>query len=63
MRCEEPLSLQWSPTKKKVRFHNNLTGKYRGAALKSCNLNSKQKQSNFVPVVFQLSGYDCHLIF
>ena len=49
---------------KKVRDHDHLTGNFRGAAHKSCNLNVKQNKSNFVPVLFHnFSGYDCHLIF
>ena len=44
----------------KVRDHCHFTGKYRGAANKSCNL--KYKKPNFTPVVFHnLSGYDSHL--
>ena len=49
---------------KKVKDHDHLTGLYRGAAHKNCNLQTKQKKSNFVPVFFHnFSGYDCHLIF
>ena len=49
---------------KKVRDHDHLTGKFRGAAHKNCNLQTKQDKSNFVPVLFHnFSGYDCHLIF
>ena len=48
----------------KVRDHDHLTGKYRGAAHNKCNLNCKQKSSSFVPTFFHnFSGYDCHLIF
>ena len=48
----------------KVRDHDHLTGKFRGPAHKSCNLNAKQNKSSFVPVLFHnFSGYDCHLIF
>ena len=53
-----------TPQKGKVRDHCHLTGKYRGAACSSCNLNVKQKQSSFIPVIFHnFSGYDCHLFF
>ncbi|XP_051172353.1 uncharacterized protein LOC127288757 [Leptopilina boulardi] len=46
---------------KKVRDHCHLTGKYRGAAHKSCNLNYHECQ--IVPIVFHnLSGYDAHFI-
>ena len=48
----------------KVRDHDHLTGKYRGAAHNKCNLNCKKKSSSFVPIFFHnFSGYDCHLIF
>ena len=44
----------------KVRDHDHLTGKYRGAAHKICNL--KFKRADFVPVFFHnLAGYDSHL--
>ena len=47
-----------------VRDHDHLTGKYRGAAHKCCNLNCKQKSSSFVPIFFHnFSGYDCDLLF
>ena len=48
----------------KVRDHDHLTGKYRGAAHNICNIQSQQRSSSFVPVFFHnFSGYDCHLIF
>ena len=56
--CENPLGGE------KVRDHDHLTGKYRGAAHDICNINCKQKSSSFVPIFFHnFSGYDCHLIF
>ena len=56
--CEEPF------TEDKVRDHDHLTGKYRGAAHNICNINCKQRSSSFVPIfLHNFSGYDCHLIF
>ena len=48
----------------KVRDHCHLTGKYRDAAHKSCNINVAQKQSSLIPFVFHnFSNYDCYLFF
>ena len=48
----------------KVRDHCHLTGKYRGPAHNTCNINVKQKDSNFVPFAFHnFSNYDCHMLF
>ena len=45
----------------KVRDHCHVTGKYRGAAHASCNLNFKLTDK--IPVVFHnLKGYDSHFI-
>ena len=45
----------------KVRDHNHINGKYRGAAHNDCNIN--YKLPNFIDVVFHnLRGYDSHLI-
>ena len=56
--CEEPFDEEVRP---KVRDHNHATGKYRGAAHSSCNLN--KRRSTHIPVFFHnLRGYDSHLI-
>ena len=48
----------------KVRDHCHLTGKYRGPAHNVCNINVKQKVSNFIPFVFHnFTNYDCHMFF
>ena len=48
----------------KVRDHCHLTGKYRGSAHNTCNINVTQKQSNFIPFIFHnFSNYDCHMFF
>ena len=47
-----------------VRDHCHLTGKYRGPAHNTCNINVKQKDSNFIPFAFHnFSNYDCHMFF
>jgi hypothetical protein len=52
--CEKHLGIN------RVRVHNHLTGKFRGAAHNRCNLFAKQDK--FVPLFFHnLSGYDAHL--
>ena len=54
--CLKPIN-QKDP---KVRDHCHYTGKYRGPAHRSCNLN--YKVPSYIPVVFHnLSGYDAHL--
>ena len=46
----------------KVRDHCHITGKYKGAAHWTCNVNFKMTKK--VPVAFHnLKGYDRHLIF
>ena len=47
-----------------VRDHCHLTGRFRGLAHNSCNLNTRKAHTSFVPILFHnFSGYDCHLIF
>ena len=48
----------------KVRDHFHFTGRYRGPAHNTFNINVTQKQSNFIPfVLHNFSNYNCHLFF
>ena len=48
----------------KVFDHCHLTSKYRGPAHNTCNINVKQKDSDFAPFAFHsFSNYDCHMFF
>ena len=48
----------------KVRDHCHLTGKYRRHTHNSCNINVKQKDSNFIPFAFHnFSNCGCHMFF
>ena len=48
----------------KVRDHCHLTSRYRGPAHNTCNINVKQKESNFTLFVFHnFSNCDCHMFF
>ena len=48
----------------KVRDHCHLTGEYRGIAHNECNLQVKQKDSNFITIgLHNFSNYDCHMFF
>lgn len=54
--CKKSFSLEDT----KVLDHDHFTGKFRGPAHNSCNLNCKT--CPFIPIIFHnLSGYDCHL--
>ena len=47
-----------------VRDPCHSTGKYRAPAHSNCNINVTQKQSNFIPFIFQnFSNYDSHMFF
>ena len=47
-----------------VRDHCHLTGRYRGPAHNTCNMNVTQKQNNFILFRFHtFSNYDCHMFF
>ena len=46
----------------KDRDHCHITGKYRGAAHRSCKINLKISKKVFV-IFHNLKGYDSHLIF
>ena len=46
----------------KIRDHCRLTAEYRGAAHQSCNLNFKEGEDSFVPVLLRYFGqYDSHI--
>ena len=48
----------------KVRDRCHLTGKCRGPAHNTCNINVKQKDSSFIPfAIHSFSKYDCHTFF
>ena len=46
----------------KVRDHDHLTGKYLGAAHRSCNLNKRREKPFLSIFMHNFSGYDSHLI-
>ena len=50
--CERELHDDTEGALHKVRDHDHLTGKYRGAAHNKCNLNCKKMSSSFVPIFF-----------
>ena len=65
--CTKPLAgkkLKGGLVDSKVRDHDHITGKYRGAAHGSCNLQlSITPDEVVIPVVFHnLRGYDSHII-
>ena len=60
--CADPLLVP--NFKDSVRDHDNMTGKYRGAAHKDCNFKLKLNPKTMpIPVIFHnLKGYDAHLL-
>ena len=57
--------LQTKPFNKfdpKVRDHDHLTGKFLGAAHRSCNLNKRREKPFLSILMHNFSGYDSHLI-
>lgn len=57
IKCHICEHLLWND---KVRDHCHITGHYRGAAHRHCNL--QYRIPTFIPIFFHnLSGYDCHL--
>ena len=47
-----------------VTDHCHLTGEHRGPTRNKSKVNIRQKQGNFIPVVFhKFSSCDCHLFF
>ena len=62
MNVEEYLFQQRNDDDEKVRDHSHVTGKFREAGHRSCNINFQLTKK--IPVIFHnLKGYDSHLIF
>ena len=62
--CEKEFELKDVKENPVVKDHCHLTGKFRGLAHNSCNLNTRKAHTSLVPILFHnFSGYDCHLIF
>ena len=62
--CEKKFTPKVKKENPVVKNHCHLTGKFRGLAHNSCNLNTRKAHTSFVPILFHnFSGYDCHLIF
>ena len=61
---EDPFTLDDGYIINKVRDHCHITGQYRGAAHRDCNLKwSISSDKLKIPVIFHnLKGYDCHFI-
>ena len=62
--CEKDFKLRDVKDNPIVKDHCHLTGKFRGIAHNSCNLNTRKAHTSLIPILFHnFSGYDCHIIF
>ena len=62
--CEKEFKLKDLEENPVVKDHCHLTGRFRGLAHNSCNLNARKAHFSFVQILFHnFSGNDCHLIF
>ena len=62
--CETEFNLRDVKENPSGKDHCPLTGKIRGLAHNSCNLNTWKAHTLFVPILFHnFSGYECHISF